>query len=133
LEANDSFLTLVSAPDLPQVSCAALGFGPEVFGSKTWLEPRMGRRAGAVDKPHPQPYLCGVVPMAIAFILLRFWPLNPEWLNSHPFGGCCRVPHGTAAHNGELGDLANQVLESQVLASQLTAATRELREIGISA
>jgi hypothetical protein len=71
--------------------------------------------------------------MTIAFILLRFWPLNPEWLNSHPFGGCCRVPHGIAAHNGGLGDLASQVLASQILASQLTAATRELREIGISA
>jgi hypothetical protein len=32
-----------------------------------------------------------IVPIAMAFILLRFWPLNPELLNSHSFSGCSRV------------------------------------------
>ena len=33
------------------------------------------------------PYLCPVASMAITFILLRFWPLNPDLLDSHPYGG----------------------------------------------
>jgi hypothetical protein len=41
----------------------------------------------AVDKALTGPYLCPVASMAMAFILLRFWPLNPGLLNSHPYGG----------------------------------------------
>jgi len=51
--------------------------------------------AGAVDKAAPRPYFSGIDKTAMALILLRFWPLNPELLNSHSFGGCSRVRTAT--------------------------------------
>jgi hypothetical protein len=36
--------------------------------------------SGLVDKALAGPYLCPIVSMAMAFILLRFWPLNLDCL-----------------------------------------------------
>ncbi|MGY3236526.1 hypothetical protein ACVWZ4_002771 [Bradyrhizobium sp. USDA 4472] len=38
----------------------------------------LAARLAAVDKVLTGPYLCAVATMAMAFILLRFWPLNPD-------------------------------------------------------
>ena len=55
-----------------------------------------------VDNHPAQPYLCPIVSMAIAFILLRFWPLNVGLSKSHSLADGPRVGAFAVARHGEL-------------------------------